>query len=489
MVNPKIRRAGRIAIVPTVGAVLALAAVAPANASSHREAPLISQDPVADNTDVYAFVSPDKPGHVNLIADFIPFEDPAGGPNFYRFGDDVLYRINIDNNGDAVPDITYDFRFQTQIMNPNTFLYATGPITSLNDPNYNLRQTYSMTRSEHGAMQWTVSGLPVPPNNVGPVSTPNYDQLAQSAVRLSKYGVRSFAGQRDDPFFVDVGSIFDLGQLRPFKQAYAPAPSSQPVRGKDGLGGYNVNSIAIQVPMSAVTKDGQMVSGPKASNAVIGVWSTTYRRQTRVLSTTGGAPMNSGNWVQVSRLGSPLINEVVIPLKDKDVWNSSQPSDDGQFAEYVLDPELGHLISALYSGVKTPPAPRNDLVAIFLTGISGLTMPPNVTPAEELRLNLGVPATPTAKASPLGVLGGDLAGFPNGRRLADDVTDIELRAVAGGTPFTPKYNVSPNNDLGDGVNYNDKQFMSHFPYVATPWQGYQDTHGTPGSTMTIPIKP
>lgn len=480
------KRALRLALVPTVGAALAIGTLGPVQASSHREAPLISQDPTADATDLYAFVSKDAPGKVNLIANYIPLEDPAGGPNFDRFGDDVLYRINIDNNGDAVPDVMYDFRFTTKVQNPNTFLYATGPVTSVYDANYNVRQTYSVWRTVNGNTKMMAEGLPTPPANVGPVSTPQYAKTAAQAVRVIKYGTKVFAGDRNDPFFVDLGSIFDLGQLRPFKPAYKPAPSAKPVRGRDAIAGFNVHTIALQVPQAYVTNNQQAVNSPTASNAVIGIWTTAYRQQTTVLSKDGSAPTTSGDWVQVSRLGNPLVNEVVIPLKDKDLFNSSQPAGDGQFANYVTNPELAGVITGLY-GVKTPPAPRNDLVSIFLTGIAGLNQPKNVVASEQLRLNLGV--KPTAKPNPLGLLGGDAQGYPNGRRLNDDVVDIGLRAVAGGTPFTPKFNVSPNNDLGDGVNHNEDNLLSSFPYVATPNQGYADNLGTAASDMTKPIQP
>jgi Domain of unknown function (DUF4331) len=477
-VGTRIRRAGKLTLLPALGVAAVLASSVPAGASSHREAPLISQDPVADNTDVYAFVSPDKQDSVTLMANFIPFEEPAGGPNFYRFGDDVLYRLNVDNNGDAVPDITYDFRFTTATRNGNTFLTNTGPVTSPTDPDQNVIQTYSVTRTEGGHAQTWTQNLATVPANVGPVSNPNYAAMAAQGVHTIGTG-KVFAGQRDDPFFADTGSIFDLGQLRPFQSAFKPKPRAGQA-GRDGLGGFNVNSIALQVAKSDLANDHRSVASSTASNAVIGVWSTTYRRATTTLS--AGRSTGSGGWVQVSRLGSPLVNEVVIPLKDKDKWNGSVPANDGQFASYVLHPELAGLITGLY-GVPTPTTDRTDLAAIFLTGIPGLNQPASVTASEQLRLNMGV--KPTAKPNPLGVLAGDNAGFPNGRRLADDVTDIELRAVAGGTPFTPDFNVSPNNDLGDGVNHNDKPFLTVFPYAATPWQGYQNRHGTPGS-KTVP---
>ncbi|MGZ4803982.1 MAG: DUF4331 domain-containing protein [Acidimicrobiia bacterium] len=431
-----------------------------AGASSHREAPLISQDPVADNTDTYAYVAPDAPDKVTLIANWIPLEEPAGGPTFPRFGDDVLYSFNIDNNGDAVADVTYEFRFQTHTANPNTFLYNTGPITSLDDPDWNVRQTYSITEVRNGHRRSLGSNFPTPPVNIGPRSTPHYNQLAAAAIVRLPGGIKVFAGQRDDPFFVDLGSVFDLAGLRPLNGAHAiPRPTEA---GVDGVAGYNVHSIVLQVPKSKLV----------ASDPTIGVWSSTYRRQVKVLNDKGGEPFDFGNYVSVSRLGMPLVNEVVIPLGQKDRFNASEPRDDAQFGKYVLDPELSKLIPVLYPGVTVPPAPRNDLASIFLTGISGLNMQMNVHPAEMIRLNTSIPPTPYAQQNRLGLLAGQNDGFPNGRRLIDDVTDIELRALAGGTPFTPTFNHSPNNILTDGVDHNDKPLFVTFPYVPTPKSGY-----------------
>lgn len=472
-----------------IGLALVLAAVAPTGASSHREAPLISQDPVADTTDVYAFVSPDRPDTVTIVGNWIPLEEPAGGPNFYKFGDDVRYQLNIDNDGDAVDDITYEFRFDTQVVNRNTFLYNTGPITSLDDPDFNIRQTYSVVRRAKGTETVIGRDLPTPPVNIGPRSTPNYEALAAQGVRSLPGGSKVFAGQRDDPFFVDLGSAFDLLGLRPLNQAHAlPLPKTA---GVDGVGGFNTHTIAIQVPITQLTKNGLAPSGPDDPNAIIGVYSQTQRRQVRVLSETGANPDQSGRFVNVSRLGMPLVNEVIIPLRDKDRWNASDPVDDGQFLKYVKDPEPGRLIPALYPGVNVPPAPRNDLVSVFLTGLPGLNQPPNVRPSEMIRLNMAVPPVrfkqnrPFGNENHLGVIGNELAGFPNGRRLADDVVDVELRAVAGGTPLTPGFNVGPNNILGDGVNGNDRPFLAQFPYVATPWAGYEHpNHHKGGSTAT-----
>src|SRR5436305_10167529 len=474
----RFRRFRRLLVIPLLGVGLLLAGVLPTHASSHREAPLISEDPVADDTDVYAFVSPDRPDTVTLIGNWIPLEEPAGGPNFYKFGQDVLYELRIDNNADAVPDVIYEFRFQTQVLNSKTFLYNTGPITSLDDSHWNVRQTYSVARVDHGKRTMLATGLSTPPDNIGPRSTPNYDALAAAAVHtLGNDGnAKVFAGQRDDPFFVDLGSVFDLAGLRPFNKAHLVQQPN--VNVVDVLHGYNVHSIALQFPIERLTANGQKPTGPNDPNAVIGVWSQTERRRTKVLGQGGQQPKSSADWVSVSRLGMPLVNEVVIPLGQKDRFNASVPAKDAQFLSYVQNPEPAQLIPVLYPGVTVPPAPRSDLVSIFLTGIPNLNMVPNGKPAEYLRLNTAIP--PTDKANPLGALGRDNAGFPNGRRLADDVTDIELRALAGATPFTPAFNVFPNNKLGDGVNANDEPFLSSFPYVGTPHQGYaSDPHYVP----------
>ncbi len=251
----------------------------------------------------------------------------------------------------------------------------------------------------------------------------------------------------------------------------------------DGVSGYNTHSIVLQVPIKQLTGDKRALTSPDDPDAVIGVYAASWRRQTKVLSSSGNSPISLGKWVQVSRLGMPLVNEVVIPLAKKDRFNASQPADDAQFGKFVLDPEPARLIPVLYPGVKVPAAPRNDIASIFLTGIPGLNQHRNVKPSEMIRLNMGI--APSKNPSPLGLLGGDMAGFPNGRRLADDTPDIELRALAGGTPFTPDFNVAPNNRLGDGVNTNDTPFLNQFPYVATPHQGYaSDPHYVRGSATT-----
>jgi hypothetical protein len=437
----------------------------PSNASSHREAPLISQDPAADGTDLYAFVSPDDPDTVTLVAAYYPMQDPAGFPNYYRFGDDVTYRINIDNNGDAVEDIFYQWNFSTEIANPNSFLYQSGPIESLDSENLNVRQTYTLSEGRGGALTEIASGLMTPPSNIGPKSTPDYEALASEAIFEVGDGLKVFAGQRDDPFWVDLGGVGDLLTIREL-----PGNAGG---GVDDLAGLNVQALVIQVPVEQLTRDGEAPADAEDANAVIGVWTTALRPSTKVL--WPGTFEDSGPLVQVSRLGMPLVNEVVAPLGAKDLFNSSHPGNDAQFLGAVTDPELAKLLNLLYGDalVAVPESERDDLVTVFLTGVPGLNQPANVTPSEMLRLNMAIP--PAEEENPLGVIAGDNAGFPNGRRLADEVVDIELR-VAAGFLLGEEFQNGANGQLGDGVPTNDVPFLAEFPYVGTPHQGFEHMH-------------
>ena len=477
-------------LVPIALAVLLVAVMLggiPGNsrASSHREAPLITLDPTADNTDVYAFRSPDRADTVTLIANYIPLEEPSGGPYFYNFDDNVVYAINVDIDGTGAADVIYEFRFTTRILNENTFLYNTGQITSLDDPDFNYRQTYSVTRIvQDGRPQVLGRNIPVPPANIGPRSTPNYEEaLASPAVTELRDGIKVFAGPRDDPFFIDTGSIFDLAGLRPFNNFHLLP--LEPEAGRDGLAGYNVHTIALQVPITQLTRDGEMPTAADDPDAVIGVYANAMRQKMRVL-TSRGEVRHRGEYVQVSRLANPLVNEVIIPVGKKDYWNSQKPVRDAEFEKYYLKPELAGLVNLLYPALPdTPTEGRTDLVTVLLTGIPGLNKAGDVK-ADLLRLNMGIPATTAVGAgNRLGALAGELNGFPNGRRLEDDVTDIELRAVAcgygdilggpppGGAGLLGLCNLSPNNTIGDGVDANDKPFLTTFPYVATPHQGYE----------------
>jgi Domain of unknown function (DUF4331) len=448
-------------------------------ASSHREAPLISDDPAADNTDVYVFRSPDRPDTVTFVATYIPLEEPAGGPNFNKFGDDVLYAINVDNDGNGKEDISYRFRFKTKTRNGNTFLYNTGPIDTLSDPDWNRPQFYNVTRVnlDNGRSRVLGRGLPTAPVNVGPRSTPNYGALMAAAVQDLPGGIKVYAGQADDPFYVDLGSVFDLAGLRPFNNLH-DIPLD-PETGVDGVGGFNTHAIVLQVPITQLTRDREMHDADDPE-AVIGVYANASRKMIRVFR--GDEIKNRGKWVQVSRLAEPLINEAVIPLRKKDEWNASDPADDADFLRFYRNPEVTRLENALYDALDNArETNRNDLVAILLTGVPGLNFTGN-TKADLIRLNTGIPpSAPVGDGNRLGVLAGDLAGFPNGRRLEDDVVDIELRAFAEGygtflNGLLGLPNRSPNNLLGDGVDANDRTFHVDFPYLGTPHQGYEHVH-------------
>ncbi len=450
--------------------------------SSHREAPSISKDPVADNTDTYAFVTPGDT--VTIITNYLPVEAPAGGPNFYEFADDVLYEIHVDNTGDGFPDITYQFRFTTVNTNPNTFLYNTGPITALDSPTWNRRQSYTLTkvtRRRGRSDRSTVigRGLVAPPCNIGPRSTPNYAALADAAVKSLPSGERVFAGQRAEGFFVDLGSVFDLGTLRPFQNLHLiPTAAAD---GVDSLANVNVHTLAIQVPIRHLTRDGSRPRDPMSSTATIGVWGAASRQKATVRDRDGDG-RGAGPWVQVSRLGNPLFNEVIVPLARKDGWNAVGPDQERRFARFVARPELAALLPVLYPGVFPNLAALNvdraDLLAILLTGIPAGLIPgfqnfTGSTQADELRLNVAIP--PTAQPNRLGILGGDLAGFPNGRRVGDDVVTIELRAIAGATyplvdpTFTPDGAVAV---IEDGTFPPVRTFLDRFPYLGVPYSGY-----------------
>jgi hypothetical protein len=437
-------------------AMLAATVLAPtALASSHSEAPGTSKDRLADDTDLYAWVAADAPDAVTIVGNWVPLIEPNSGPNFAGFDDNAHYYINVDNVGDAHKHLRFEFTFNTTRQNQGTFLYNTGVVTSLTDPDLNVRQTWTCTRVDVDAHTETVIGTgQVAPYFVGPVSMPDYQSLAQSAIQTLGDGTKVFVGPRDDPFFVDLAAVFDLLSIR--------KPPGNKGKGVDGVGGYNVMSIVMQIPKSKLTKDGT-APDPTRANNILGIWDTAERLKNSTINGDGTITV-SGPEQQVSRLGMPLVNEIVIPLGKKDLFNASEPANDvANFGAFVVDPEPARLLHALF-GINVPPAPRNDLVAVFATGVPGLNQPANVSPGEMLRLNMSIP--PAKKPSRFGVLAGDVAGFPNGRRLPDDVVDIELRVVAG--VLVPGFNVAPNNELGDGVDANDKPFLPYFPYVAPP---------------------
>ncbi|MCX4549188.1 DUF4331 domain-containing protein [Streptomyces sp. NBC_01387] len=485
---------GTLALV-TAGTLTGLAPGV-SSASSHREAPLTAGDPKADNTDVYAFTSPDKPDMVTLIANWIPFEEPNGGPNFYPFANDAHYNIKIDSDGDGKPDTTYTWAFTDHIRDAaNQFLYNTGVVNSIDDTTLNFRQTYTLTATDaRGNTRTLVKDAPAAPSNTGKASMPDYAALRKEATVSLPDGGQTYAGQASDPFFLDL-RIFDLLYGGNLKET-----------GHNTLAGYNVNTIALQVPKAQVA-----LKGDAKSNPVIGVWSTTDRKGAAVVagkgsesnrsgtdsrtesdrSATGsrtesdnkGGPPSTGDagWHQVSRLGNPLVNEVVVPLKYKDAFNTLTPDQDHTITpvvDKVKDPIVPKLIQSIY-GIPAPATPRNDLVEIFLTGICKACGPiqadlnsqqlnagvkkSQFVPSEELRLNMSVPTS--SNPNRLGVLGGDLAGFPNGRRLNDDVVDISLQALEGAAQ-TGK--IVPALAAGDGVNTPYRQPEASFPYVALP---------------------
>ena len=588
MRKPNLRK--MTAVLRSLSLGLLLAGVFQAKASSHREAPLISRDPMADNTDLYVFRSPDDTNTITIIANYIPFESPEGGPNWYSFGTDVRYEVHIKNNATtAGDDITYRFTFSRTNEDPTTFF-------NIRLGKQNLKTTYKCEKSINGgAFVTIISNGVVPPPNIGPRSidasgiglgTP-YATLMKNAVASANgngAGESIFCGPVDDPFFVDLAGVFDLGNIRP-KGNTTNAP-------KDGVSKYNVHSIVIKVPISALQKDGKSISQATSildGNFVIGVWASASRQAVRTLVTGGAASNNSGNWVQVSRLGMPLTNEAIIPVGDKDKWNATNPANDLQFAKYFNNPELAlymddsqyggavpgfnalrvqtnsytvlgnvdfrntkkglyvlkgnaalagtALDDAVFGKVLLPDdhSPRAvDLLPIFYTGV------PNLAPyqlatgktkgnplsagkpfinnfmatgtmihGDMLRLNMAVPVTPrnSPDFSSLGIVQAcalgltdprfnksnalqfipNMDGFPNGRRLEDDVTTIELQAVSGVAlaatglwydDYSPVYNNPVTNRLKAVLSFtagptaNDTTFQSSFPYEQMPWRGY-----------------
>jgi hypothetical protein len=459
-----------------------------AGASSHREAPLIAADPAVDNTDVYAFSSPKNSDDVVFVANWIPFEEPGGGPNFYPWADDAEYLVNIDNNGDALADIIYRWRFTTDDQRDSeTFLYNTGPVDSLTDPDLKFRQSFTLDVSTDGGASYgdPIATGPVAPSYTGHASMGSaqdyIDNLRTPAITDTAGGGRTLATQADDSFFLDL-RVFDL--------LYGGDLSET---GHDGLAGYNVNSIVLEVPKAEVA-----IGNDPAANPVVGVWSTTTRP---TLRNADGSSADSG-FTQVSRLGQPLVNEAVVPAGLKDAFNAISPDQDataadGAVVDRVLDPELAQLLNSIY-GIPVPAPPRYDIFEVFLTGVvSNATVDVDGDPAtdnpidvdlnsqalnagaatfqpsEMLRLNMsvtgptGLDMKPLEKASRLGVIGGDIQGFPNGRRLGDDVVDIELLALAGAYDANNLGTAAPLAN-GDGVARNDHDFSDEFPYLAGP---------------------
>ncbi len=462
--------------------VLALAAVCGSSfASSHREAPFITEMPKLDSTDFYMFRSyePGRENFVTIVANYIPFQTPYGGPNFFTMDPEARYEIHIDNNGDAQEDLTFRFRFQNALRNlavpsgdvnqpvPLVNIGPIGPgITTRGALNVIETYTIDLVRGdrETGTSQRLArigSNSAIfnkPTDNIGAKSIPNYEDYARA--HIANFTIpgcptpgRVFVGQRKDPFVVNLGEAFDLFNLNPVGPENAKP---------DSLADDNCTSIIIEVPIACLTS---------GTEPVIGAWTSASLPQNRQLRSnpTFGAPaLESGPFVQVSRLSMPLVNELVIGLKDKDKFGASEPKDDGQFLSYVTNPTLPTLLQILFPIVMAPCTPRNDLVAVFLTGVPGLNQPSGVTPGEMMRLNTALAATPKGMQNRLGVIGGDLAGFPNGRRPGDDVVDIELRAVMGVLISDPVCAPSGGLPYTDGAFVDDSNYDGVFPYLRTP---------------------
>jgi Domain of unknown function (DUF4331) len=468
-------------------------AVALSSASSHREAPGSSLDPTGDWTDVYFFTPRDDPGSVAVVANVIPFEDPAGGPLFYSLDPNARYYINFDNTGDGRYDVRYRFKVEDFIdQQTRLALGASGQVTTVDDPDLLLRQTYDVVRLDYtrGHLRKrtkVANDVPVAPSNIGPKTMPDYQALVDQTVDAGDDlpgGGQVFVGQRDDAFFIDLGMTFDLINFR-------DATTGNAGGFKDDLAGYSVHSFVLKLPENEITRNGKAVKDASKSNAAVGVWASTERRKLEV--TDGRDRGGAGPWVQVNRLGNPLINELFIPISRKDEFNRSQPQDDGaNFGQYALEPELVKAINALFNlGCKE--TDRTDIVQALFTGIPGVTqIGDDPAAADTLKLNLGVPPTAPGEQSRFGVIGGDNAGLPNGRRLFDDTVDIYLRVACGF--LVPEDQGGKKLPLGDGVDVNDKPFLDTFPYAAAPTSGFdsqlkkqQPTHApTPGTPPLVP---
>ena len=500
---------------PLACTLLAAAMVSPQQgfAASHREAPITALDHKADITDFFAFVSYDDPTKVTFLLNVDPFLEPGNGPNYFPFDDNILYAIDIDNNNDALPHISFQFQFQTEIRAPGVFTGFVGAdgginapanspppvnpgtpivppaITALDGPGsagLSLRQTYTVMMVNNGVSTPLTNAAGGPlfavPSNVGPRTMPNYQNLAQQGIYSLGNGIRVFAGTVDDPFYIDLGAAFDSLNFRMGAGGgvltAAQDADDNTNTAPDTVSGYNVNTIAIEVPIAMLTRTGTVLAASNPA-ATIGAWGTTSRPRITVRR----APLpgvTSGGWSQVQRMGNPLINELIIGTGSKDYWSMSFPKDDAQFAAFDLDPLLARVLNAVYQ-IAIPTPPRTDLLPLvqYAPPIAASGTPPGPI-ADLLRLNTGVPPTAAANRRRLGLLAGDVAGFPNGRRVSDDVTDIAARVVAG--VLNPAFNVFPNNRIGDGVNTNDMPYQETFPYVAFAQSGRNRRHIDPGET-------
>jgi Domain of unknown function (DUF4331) len=502
-----------------VGLAMSLLLITPPGvfASSHREAPITALDHTADITDFYAFVSYDHPDRVTFIMNVDPFLEPSNGPNYFPFDPSVLYQIKIDNDHDALADVTFNIRFKTEIRAPKLFTGFAGAgnginapgnspapvapgtpivppaITSLDGPGaagLSLRQSYTVTMFRHGQRipltPETGSALFAVPSNVGPRTMPNYEALAKQGIYTvdgDRGDIRVFAGTVADPFFIDLGAAFDSFNFRTAAGGgiltAAQDKDNHLNLARNAVSGFNVNTIAIEVPITYLTSDGNQhhATDPKAT---IGTWATTSRAKFTVRRSPNPEE-NFGDFSQVQRLGNPLINELIIGTGYKDTWSMSQPVNDANFASFDLDPTMARIFNAIY-GINIPPPPRTDLLPL-VTYAPPIAAPgtPAGPVADLLRLNTGVAPTTEANRSRMGLLAGDGAGFPNGRRLTDDVVDIATRVVAGGI-LNPKFNVAPNNLFGDGVAATDVPTQESFPYVHFAYSGRDSRHIDPSET-------
>ncbi len=489
-------------------------APAPALASSHNEAPFTSKNPSLDNTDFYFFRDPNEPTRVNLVSCYYGLIEPQGGPNFASFQDGAWYDIRIDNNGDAVEDVTFRFTFKTTYKQPDTFLYALPGVTTINDPNLLVTQTYSLDRivgpasnPPAGNVTRLLTDQPVLPPNIGPKTTPNYPALPNGIQTAANGQIQVVVGPRQDPFFVDLGMVFDAVNLETGPGLGRPGVGVGATGGgRDTLYGYTVLTTTLQVPISMLTSTGAQITDPTNPAAILGAWSTVSIPSSRTIG-ADGTVTSSGAYQQVSRLGNPLVNEVLVGVGHKDAWNASAPAQEAAFKGDAttpgeLYPILGTYMNVLF-GIEVPPGPRGDLqLALFqglpasVAGLLGVspTQRPGEVYSDQLRLNTAVAPTPFSAASRLGYFGGDPAGFPNGRRMCDDVVDIELRAVAGlivgVLPTTaggdPRYAQAPNSQLGDGVDYPQRGCRYFFPYTWSPTSAFAALHAGPAEPTHTP---
>ena len=502
-------------------ALLALAALAssavvpaPALASSHNEAPFTSKNPSLDNTDVYFFRDPNDPTKVNLVSCYYGLIEPQGGPNFASFQDGAWYDIRIDNNGDAVEDVTFRFTFKTTYKQPNTFLYALPGVSSISDPNLLVTQTYSLDRITGPASNPPAVNVahllvdqPVLPPNIGPKTTPNYPALPNGIQTAANGQIQVVVGPRQDPFFVDLGMIFDAVNLETGPGLGRPGVGVGATGGgRDTLYGYTILTTTLQVPIAMLTSTGTQVTDPANPAAILGAWSTVSIPSGRMINADGSVT-TSGAYQQVSRLGNPLVNEVLVGVGRKDSWNASTPAQESAFKGDATTPGELYPILATYMnvlfGIQVPPGPRGDLQLALFQGLPGSvatlfgvspTQRPGEVYSDQLRLNTAVAPTPFASASRLGYFGGDPAGFPNGRRMCDDVVDIELRAVAGiivgllppSAGGDPKYAQSPNSQLGDGVDFPQRGCRYFFPYTWAPTSAFAALHAGAAAATHAP---